>query len=213
MKRKAPPRKVDAGGLNPKQRRFVDEYLIDHNATQAAIRAGYSAATADVQGPTLLGNPRVAGAIELGTKAQAERLGLTADRAKMELARIAYADIRKAMKWDKDCVSFIPSDELPDDIAMAIAEVGSETTTRAVGDDLVTTVKLKLKFHPKLPALEQLAKHHGWFAPIRNQTENFDLDGLALLTEGELNEFLRTKDLDTAAARIAAHRRDGSTTH
>lgn len=49
--------------LTPKQQRFVEEYLIDLNATQAAIRAGYSADTADVQGPRLLGNVRVMEAI------------------------------------------------------------------------------------------------------------------------------------------------------
>ena len=45
--------------LTPKQRAFVAEYAVDKNATQAAIRAGYSAKTADVQGPRLLGNVRV----------------------------------------------------------------------------------------------------------------------------------------------------------
>ena len=45
--------------LTPKQRSFIAEYVVDKNATQAAIRAGYSEKTADVQGPRLLGNVRV----------------------------------------------------------------------------------------------------------------------------------------------------------
>ena len=49
--------------LTPKQQRFVDEYMVDLNATDAARRAGYSAKTAHVQGPRLLGNVRVATAI------------------------------------------------------------------------------------------------------------------------------------------------------
>jgi phage terminase small subunit len=53
-------------GLTPKQQRFVDEYLIDLNATQAAIRAGYTARNADVTGPRLLGNVGVAAAIARG---------------------------------------------------------------------------------------------------------------------------------------------------
>lgn len=65
--------------LTPKQQRFVAEYLIDLNATQAAIRAGYSKKTADVQGPRLLGNVGVAQAIQSGRTKQAERLEITAD--------------------------------------------------------------------------------------------------------------------------------------
>jgi phage terminase small subunit len=57
-------------GLNPKQQRFVSEYLIDLNATQAAIRAGYTPTNADVTGPRLLGNVRIANAVKA---AQAER--------------------------------------------------------------------------------------------------------------------------------------------
>ena len=53
------PRRRLPGRLTPKQERFVAEYLVDMNATQAAIRAGYSRKTADVQGPRLLGNVRI----------------------------------------------------------------------------------------------------------------------------------------------------------
>ncbi len=54
--------------LTPKQARFVEEYLIDLNATQAAIRASYSAKTAEVQGSRLLGNVKVREAVEAGMK-------------------------------------------------------------------------------------------------------------------------------------------------
>jgi phage terminase small subunit len=53
-------------GLSDKQKRFVAEYLIDLNATQAAIRAGYSEKTANQQGPRLLVNAGIADAIALG---------------------------------------------------------------------------------------------------------------------------------------------------
>ena len=58
--------------LTEKQQRFVDEYLIDLNATQAAIRAGYSAKTADVQGSRMLANVKVQQAI---SEAMAEQIG------------------------------------------------------------------------------------------------------------------------------------------
>ncbi len=65
--------------LAPKQQLFVDEYLKDLNATQAAIRAGYSEPNADKIGPALLGNPRVAAAIQARQQARAERTELTQD--------------------------------------------------------------------------------------------------------------------------------------
>ena len=65
--------------LTPKQQRFVDEYLIDLNATQAAIRAGYSAKTADKKGPALVGNSRIAAAIEAKKRERSERVELTQD--------------------------------------------------------------------------------------------------------------------------------------
>jgi hypothetical protein len=65
--------------MTPKQRRFVDEYLLDLNATQAAIRAGYSARTAEQQGPRLLGNVEIAEAIQAAQQARSERVQITAD--------------------------------------------------------------------------------------------------------------------------------------
>ena len=65
--------------LTPKQCRFVDEYLVDLNATQAAIRAGYSARTANEQGPRLLVNVGIATAIQTAQEARSQRLQLTQD--------------------------------------------------------------------------------------------------------------------------------------
>jgi phage terminase small subunit len=68
-----------ASFITPKQKRFVEEYLVDLNATQAAVRAGYSARTAEQQGARLLGNVKVAAAIQVAQSARSERLRLTQD--------------------------------------------------------------------------------------------------------------------------------------
>lgn len=81
----------DANGLNPKQARFVAEYLIDLNATQAAIRAGFSANGASVQGVRLLANAKICAAIEVGRAKAAEKAGITLDDHLSELARIRDA--------------------------------------------------------------------------------------------------------------------------
>jgi hypothetical protein len=65
--------------LTPRQSRFVDEYLVDLNATQAAIRAGYSARTAEQQGARLLGNAKVSEAVQAAQLARSERVRITQD--------------------------------------------------------------------------------------------------------------------------------------
>lgn len=153
--------------LSAKQQRFVDEYLIDLNATQAYVRAGYRAKP-DVCGPRLLGNARIADAVARGKAKLAARTEWTQERVIAQLAPIAEADIREAMRWDRDRVTFIPSDELPDHVARSISEVQSET--RTFSDDAgneTTTIKLKLKFYDKLTATDQLARHFGFYKPSK----------------------------------------------
>jgi len=76
--------------LNPKQTRFVAEYLIDSNATQAAIRAGYSEKTAAVIGCENLTKPNIAAAIAAGTAKIADRLDITAEKVLRDIE-----DVRK----------------------------------------------------------------------------------------------------------------------
>ena len=90
-------------GLNPKQSRFVDEYMVDMNATQAAIRAGYSADTAGSIGHELLKKPEIQAAISIARKAQQERTGITADRVLTEIALVAFADARELVEVRKGC--------------------------------------------------------------------------------------------------------------
>ena len=85
--------------LTAKQARFKDEYLIDNNATQAAIRAGYSKKTAKSQGQRLLTNVDIAAAIKVGQKDIAKRNGLTIDDILDELEearKIAQAECKGA---------------------------------------------------------------------------------------------------------------------
>ena len=84
--------------LTPKQARFVQEYLIDLNAAQAAIRAGYSAKTARVIGHENLTKPDIAAAIKKAMAERAERTELTADWVVDELRKIAGANMADYMK-------------------------------------------------------------------------------------------------------------------
>jgi phage terminase small subunit len=86
--------------LTARQQRFVEEYLIDLNATQAAIRAGYSEKTAQVQSSRLLSNVMVAAAIAEAQSARSERTEITQDMVVRELAKIGFSDLRKVLTKD-----------------------------------------------------------------------------------------------------------------
>lgn len=141
--------------MTPKQKRFVEEYLVDLNATQAAIRAGYSVKRADAIGYENLRKPEIKDAIE---KAQAERsvrTEVTMDRVVQELARIAFIDPRRVFRWGPNGVTLIDSDSLTDDEAAIVSEV-SETITENGGS-------VRGKRYDKIKALELLGKHLGGF--------------------------------------------------
>lgn len=141
--------------MNLRQQRFVAEYLKDPNATQAAIRAGYSKNGAEVIGCKLLRVAKIGDAIAAAQAQIAEKAGVTAERIVQEYAHLAFSDFRKFAKWGPGGVSLTDSESLTDEDARCIAEV-SETTTKDGG-----TIRFKL--HDKKGALDSLAKHLGMF--------------------------------------------------
>lgn len=154
----------DEDGLTPKMQRFVEEYLVDLNATQAAIRAGYSEKTARAIGSENLSKPVIQLAIEEAQAKRSERTQITADQVLSELALIAKSDIRDLMEWDEERSCFVPSRDLSREQAAAISEIQAETTRFTRDDDVVETrVKLKVKVWDKLRALGDIAKHLGMF--------------------------------------------------
>lgn len=90
-------------GLTEKQQRFVDEYMVDLNGTQAAIRAGYSAETARQIAAENLAKPYIQAAISIARKAQQERTQITADRLLMEVVNVALADARELVEVRTGC--------------------------------------------------------------------------------------------------------------
>jgi phage terminase small subunit len=147
-KKKAPAK--DAFGCTPKQARFAHEYVIDHNGTQAAIRAGYTEKSAHVTASKLLKNPKVAALVRSLTRASFARVAITQDRVNEEIARIAFADLGKFVRWGPDGVTLVDSDLLPEEATCVVAEV-SETVTQFGGTK-------RIKMHDKVGALRDLAK-------------------------------------------------------
>src|SRR5208283_6034517 len=105
-------------GLNARQQKFVQEYQVDQVATQAAIRAGYSAGTAHVQGSRLLSNVKVREAIAKAQAKTAAKAEVTVERVLKEYARLAFADLAQAYGADGN---LLPVPKMPEDIRRALA--------------------------------------------------------------------------------------------
>ena len=138
--------------MTKKQKRFVDEYLIDLNATQAAIRAGYSPDTAGSIGGENLKKPEISGAIAKAMAERSKRTGINQDRVLRELARIAFANAADIINTED---ATLKADASEDDTA-AIESVKVKT----FGED---GVEREIKMADKIKALDLLGKHLGMY--------------------------------------------------
>jgi phage terminase small subunit len=154
--------------LNDKQKRFAHEYLIDLNATQAAIRAGYSEKTAAQQAARLLTNVKIQAEIHKGKKRIANKIEITSERVAQEYAKIAFSNIK--LLFEDGSMKDIES--LPDDVAASISSV--EILSHRFGkpgddDDSGIEFVKKVRFWDKRKALEDLGKHLGFFEKDNQQ--------------------------------------------
>lgn len=149
--------------LTPRQAAFVSEYLIDLNATQAAIRAGYSERTARATGAENLTKPDIATAIAEAQEARAERLQIDADTVLQEIAKLAYVNMRDFIRLTPNGDAFIDLSDLTRDQAAALAEITVEDFLDGRGDDAREVRRVKIKLADKKGSLELLGKHLGLF--------------------------------------------------
>lgn len=166
--------------MTPKQLRFVDEYLIDLNATQAAIRAGYSAKTAESAASRLLRNVKVQEAISSRMKDREKRTEITQDMVLRELAKIGFANMGDYMKSGADGDPFLDFSQLTRDQSAALAEVTVEDFKNGRGEDARDVRRIKFKLADKKGALVDIGRHLGMFP---NKTELTGKDGGPLQVE------------------------------
>lgn len=166
------------GGFNDRVKLFIAAYVKDPNGRQAAIAAGYSAKTADVQASRLLRNVKVRMAVDAAIAELARKTGVSAERTMREEGRIGYSDARKL--FDKDG-SLIPIHELDDETAASIAsvEVFEEFEGRGEDRKLVGFTK-KIKLWDKNTALTNLMKHYGL---LKERVEHTGAGGGPIVTE------------------------------
>lgn len=148
------PKTGDTRGLTPRQERFVAEYLIDLNATRAAIRAGYDPKAADRYGPRLLGEARVKAAIAQGKAARLDRVQVSQDRVITELMRLAFYDVGVIAAHRLDGPDDVA--RLPEDVRCAV-----------LGWSWDKAGHFTVRLAPRTPSLDLLARHLGMLKDVR----------------------------------------------
>lgn len=141
--------------MTKKQKRFVEEYLIDLNATQAAIRAGYSPETAGSIGGENLKKPEISSAISKAMAERSKRTGINQDRVLRELAKIAFVN---AVEVIDPKTAKIRDGALPEDTA-AIQSIKVKESFSENGQ----MMEREIRMADKLKALELLGKHLGMY--------------------------------------------------
>ena len=139
--------------LNKKQQQFVDEYLIDLNATQAAIRAGYSVNSARDIGCENLTKPNIQEAIAKAMAERSKRTGISQDRIVLELAKLAFVNANDLIDPEDASIRAGASE---DDLACI-----QSVKVKTMDGDKGTSTEREIRLNDKMKALELLGKHLG----------------------------------------------------
>jgi len=163
-KKKVSPKALKRG-LMPKQQLFVREYLVDMNATQAYLRAGYkvSEAVAAVNASQSLRNPKISAAINEVLGRRLEKLDISADAILQELAKMAFGNMLDYIKIQADGTAYVDLSKLTREQAAAIQELSFEEVTEGFGEDARPVRKVKFKLADKKGSLELLGKNKKLF--------------------------------------------------
>lgn len=185
------------GELTEKELRFIDEWLVDPNGTQAAIRAGYSPDSARQIAAENLTKPHIVRVIAERQLATRLKFQIKHEDIVRETARLAFSDIRAIASFNNERgVSFFDSEELSDDAARAIAEVSSKTTYRPGkrnDDEGMNVEERKVKMYPKLEALKLLAQLTGLTKPS-GETNIQTQQNLTLPSGMSVDDLIRLRD-------------------
>lgn len=172
--------------LTEKQARFVDEYLVDLDATKAAKRAGYSEKTAGAIGFENLKKPEIQDAIKFAMDARAKRTGITQDRVLLELARIAFANGTDFARIVSTPVPTTVVDEEGNiqQVIQPVQRVELVDTDRVDPEKRAAIAGIKegkfgieVKSYDKIRALELLGQHLGMFSGKEAQDDKIPDDG------------------------------------
>ncbi len=165
--------------MTPRQQRFVEEYLVDLNATQAAIRAGYSAKSACEQASVLLRNPKVAAAVAARASRVTRKAEVTVERVLDELETLGFSDIGEILDFSGDRLCLRSPSAIPERARRAISAVKVKRYVEGHGEEAQTVEVTEFKLWSKDAALEKLGKYLKMFVERHEHTGK---DGTPLLS-------------------------------
>lgn len=172
---------MDINKLTAKQERFCDEYIIDLNATQAAIRAGYSEKTAHSIGNENLTKPEIQNRIKEKQQEIQERNKIKADDVVQELAKIGFMTIDEIFDGNNHIKEV---DMLSDKAKASISSIKITQKTYGKDDNETTEVTKEVKLWDKGKALVELGKHLGIFKEDNEQKNNKEPAQIIFNVEG-----------------------------
>jgi phage terminase small subunit len=149
-------------GLTDKQHRFVAEYLLTLNATDAARKAGYK--QPNVTSAKLMANPLIAKQIDAAQRRGLEKLELSRDALLRELSCCALRDVADLCD-ERGTIITDDLRKLPESVRRCIDGIKQRVTTDQNGNRTVTT---ELKLSPKIAAVELAMKHFGMLKPVEH---------------------------------------------
>ena len=172
-----------------RQARFIEEFLVDANGKQAAIRAGYAAGSAEVAASKLLRNPKVSAKLEIARQALTERTRIDADRIKRELAIVGFGVMGDF--YDPDTGKLLEVHDMSEEAQLRLSAVKvsrerRHTTTDGAAETTVEESVIELKTWDKVRALELLGKTFGMF--VEKAAIQADVSLLAITREIEAKE-------------------------
>jgi len=150
--------------LNARQQAFVREYAKEPNAKAAAIKAGYSKATARQIGSRLLTRVDIKSAIQARGKAALAKMEVTEARCLQELAAIAFSNVKAFSRWTPEGeLEVLASEAIPDELAACIESVTEKVnkSENKDGSRKYVNVNRTIKLYPKLPALQLICEYLG----------------------------------------------------
>lgn len=158
---------INDSDLKEKQLIFAKEYLVCMNATESALKAGYSKKTAYSQGCRLLKNVKVREYIDYHLQDRASKLDITPNRILEELGHIAFFNIDNIF----DGMTLKEINQLPESVARAISSIKVRKEKQEGGDFAET---MEIKSNDKLKAIEMLMKYLGMYEKdnAQSKTEN-----------------------------------------
>lgn len=143
--------------------KFAREYVIDLNATRAAIAAGYRQAGAHVRGAELVKNRKVAKRIDQLLSERSSKLAVTAEKVVEELARLAFSNMQDYTRVDGEGKAVLDLSVITRDQFAAVQEIREDTTGGSGDGERKVVVRTTLKLSDKTKNLELLGRHLGMF--------------------------------------------------